>query len=107
MLGIVLGIVLGLVLGLDIESTGIDRFNDVITWVGVSLYEKIGAEPKHVYTYDFSKPKRIHAFEAMVSRLIANKIKCIWQNGKFEHKVNDTKNNNLEIIFKWNGGGVS
>lgn len=68
---------------IDIETTGLNRFKDEITWIGVGFSEEIGSDI-HIKTFDYSKPEDVKAFLQAVKRMRANQMKTILQNGKFD-----------------------
>lgn len=68
----------------DIETTGLNRFKDEITWVGVQLNESLYDDSPEVYTFDFSKRTKEKQFLELIERLKKEKYKLIWQNGKFD-----------------------
>lgn len=69
---------------IDIETTGLNRFKDDITWVGVQINESIDDEKPTVHTFDFSKKVNKKAFLHLISTLKSSKAKLVWQNGKFD-----------------------
>lgn len=76
---------------IDIESTGLNRFKDEITWIGVGFAKDLDSECV-IRTFDFSKPAKVKEFRATVDRMRREKMKTIFQNGKFdtlfiEHKL--------------------
>lgn len=69
---------------LDIETTGLNRFKDEITWVGVQVNKSLSDENPKVYTFNWSqKPKRLE-FISLMEKLKDKKAKMVWQNGKFD-----------------------
>lgn len=76
---------------IDIETTGLNRFKDEITWIGIGFSEDIHSEIK-IKTFDFSTIEGQKGFYAAVDRMKASKMKTVFQNGKFdtlfiEHKT--------------------
>lgn len=69
---------------IDIETTGLNRFHDEITWIGIGLAEEIGEPLYKNYTYDMSKPSRVKKCLEMFDKLRERKIKIVWQGGKFD-----------------------
>lgn len=69
---------------IDIESTGLSRFKDKITYSGVGLAEELNKPLKKIILYDFSKPNEIDDFLAICDKLKKYKLKLIWQGGKFD-----------------------
>lgn len=69
---------------IDIETTGLNRFKDKITWIGVGLAEEIGMPLTKLYTYDMSIPQRVASFLTLFEKIKAHKLRTIFQNGKFD-----------------------
>lgn len=69
---------------IDIETTGLNRFTDEITWIGASIHEDIDCDAKKTFIYDCSTARGIQRFKEFVNRLKDKKVKVIWQNGKFD-----------------------
>lgn len=68
---------------IDIETTGLNRFKDNITWIGVGFSEDLYSETK-IKTFDFSEPDDVKAFIQAVERMRRDKMKTVFQNGKFD-----------------------
>lgn len=76
---------------IDIETTGLNRFKDEITWIGVGFAESLDADTK-IKTFEYSNPKDIKAFLQAVDRMRKDRMKTVFQGGKFdalfiEHKM--------------------
>lgn len=76
---------------IDIETTGLNRFKDDITWIGVGFSEDIDAEVK-IKTFKYSKHSDVQAFLQAVDRMRKDRMKTVFQGGKFdtlfiEHKM--------------------
>lgn len=76
---------------IDIETTGLNRFKDEITWIGVGFAESLDADTK-IKTFEYSNPKDIKAFLQAVDRMRKDRMKTVFQSGKFdalfiEHKM--------------------
>lgn len=71
---------------LDIETTGLNRYKDKITWIGVALFKQETRvyEPYKVYTLDPNVPEQREKLVRIFNKLLKHKVKCIWQNGKFD-----------------------
>ena len=69
---------------IDIEATGLNRYKEEITFIGVGLAEDIGCDFSKEFYYDWSKMEDRKKFTNLVSKLKKRKIKCVWQNGKFD-----------------------
>lgn len=77
---------------IDIETTGLNRYKDGITWIGVGLCKSLQDEGIKILTYDATRPKDLDKFRNIVSHAKEAKSKLIFQNGKFdtlfiEHKL--------------------
>lgn len=68
---------------IDIETTGLNRFKDEITWIGVGLAEDISS-PVKSKTFDYTSPDDVKAFLQAVERMRRHKMKTVFQNGKFD-----------------------
>lgn len=68
---------------IDIETTGLNRYKDNITWVGIGLSKALNDDIA-IKTFDISdssqKAKCIKALKGIKEK----GIKLIWQNGKFD-----------------------
>lgn len=76
---------------IDIETTGLNRFKDDITWIGVQLNKSISDEVGEVYTFDYTKKAERKKFVELVKSLKNQKAKLVWQNGKFDTLFINTK----------------
>lgn len=76
---------------IDIETTGLNRFKDDITWIGVQLNKSISDEVGEVYTFDYAKKAERKKFVELVKSLKNQKAKLVWQNGKFDTLFIKTK----------------
>ncbi len=76
---------------IDIETTGLNRFKDEITFIGVELHEDIKQPKKKTFIYDFSKPEEIRKFESTVFKMKSKHLRTIYQNGKFDTLFIETK----------------
>lgn len=68
---------------IDIESTGLNRFKDEITWIGVGFSKSLDDECA-IKTFDFSTKEGLKGFKDAVSRIKADGMKTVFQNGKFD-----------------------
>lgn len=67
---------------IDIETTGLNRFEDEITLIGVGIYKSLEDDGK---TYIFENTdKGMASFTRMCTLLRDHKATMIWQNGKFD-----------------------
>ena len=69
---------------IDIETTGLNRYTDEITWVGIGLYEELFEPMVRGYWYDMSNPKNLPKLRGIVNKLKRNGLRVVWQNGKFD-----------------------
>ena len=69
---------------LDIETTGLNRFKDDITFIGVELREDITRPKKKTFIYDWSCEEDHKKFKNLCSKLKQRAVKLVWQNGKFD-----------------------
>lgn len=69
---------------IDIETTGLNRFKDEITFIGVELHEDIKQPKKRTFIYDYSKKEDKKRFRSLVKKLKERKVKTVFQNGKFD-----------------------
>ena len=79
---------------IDIETTGLNRFKDKITWIGMSFNrnDEKRYDPVKVYCLNPNNSKHRDKFFELCARIKNKKIPCVWQNGKFdtlflEHKL--------------------
>lgn len=69
---------------IDIETTGLNRYKDKITWIGVGLAQDTNSDISKMFIYDADSPKDIHKFKNLVNNLHKHKVKTVFQNGKFD-----------------------
>lgn len=69
---------------IDIETTGLERYKDDITWIGIGLAKDLDSDLDKTYIYEAADPKSMEKFHKRCEWLRKNKISCIWQNGKFD-----------------------
>lgn len=69
---------------IDIETTGLNRFKDEITFIGVELHKDVKQKGKKTYIFDYSKPEDRKRFAALVKKMRDRKVKTVFQNGKFD-----------------------
>ena len=67
---------------IDIETTGLSRFDDEITLIGLGVYENLD-DPGKIAIYE-NTPEGMRKFRARVDWLKKHKAIMIWQNGKFD-----------------------
>lgn len=76
---------------IDIETTGLNRFKDDITWIGVQINKSISDEVGEVHTFDYAEKSERREFVELITRLKKQKAKLVWQNGKFDTLFIETK----------------
>lgn len=76
---------------IDIETTGLNRFKDEITFIGVELHEDILQPKKKTFIFNFSKPEEVRKFKSIASKMKSKNLKTIYQNGKFDTLFIETK----------------
>lgn len=69
---------------IDIETTGLERYKDEITWIGIGLAKDLYSDLDKTYIYEAADHKSMEKFHKRCEWLRKNKISCIWQNGKFD-----------------------
>ena len=69
---------------IDIESTGLNRYQEKITYIGVGLSKELGETLDKITLYDFSNPEDIEKFSNLCKKLRKHKVKTIFQNGNFD-----------------------
>lgn len=94
---------------IDIEATGLNRFKDDITFIGVGLAKSVEENIFKYLYYDFSNDEDIERFIRLLGKLKRRKVKTIFQNGKFdtlfiEEKIHNGKFDDL--IAEENIGGL-
>lgn len=70
---------------IDIETTGLNRYKDEVTFIGIGLTHSV--EDKKffkAYIFDMSKSESKDRLLNIVEKLKNKKVKCVWQNGKFD-----------------------
>lgn len=69
---------------IDIETTGLNRFKDEITFIGVELHKDIKQKDKKTFIFDYSKPEDRRKFAALVKKMKERHVRTVFQNGKFD-----------------------
>lgn len=69
---------------IDIETTGLNRYKDRITWIGVGLSRDIDSPVSKLYLYDATNPEDMRKFGNVVTHIKDRKVKTVLQNGKFD-----------------------
>lgn len=69
---------------IDIETTGLNRYKDDVTYIGIGLAHEIGEDFFKEYLLDMRKPEAVETFINVCYKLKGKKAKVVWQNGKFD-----------------------
>ena len=70
---------------IDIETTGLNRYSDKITFIGIGLSHSIEDEKFFkAYILDMSTDEGESKLRSICDRLKSKKVKCIFQNGNFD-----------------------
>lgn len=69
---------------IDIETTGLNRYKDSITWIGVGLARTIHDELSKILIYDGTSESDIQKFLNVMRHVKESKAKTVFQNGKFD-----------------------
>lgn len=75
---------------IDIETTGLNRFKDEITWIGVGFSESLLSDAK-IKTFNWAVKEERETFIECIHRMRRDKIKTVYQNGKFDTLFIETK----------------
>lgn len=76
---------------IDIETTGLSRFKDDITFIGVELHKDIKQPGRKTYIFDYSKKLDRKRFRDLCKKMRERKVKTVFQNGKFDTLFIETK----------------
>ena len=69
---------------IDIETTGLNRYKDKVTWIGVGLAKDRNSPLAKTLIYKGDDPDSIDKFVSLVRKLRKYKVKTVFQNGKFD-----------------------
>lgn len=69
---------------IDIETTGLNRYKDRITWIGVGLAKDIDSPISKLLIYDASNEDDLRKFRNVVKHIRKEKARTVFQNGKFD-----------------------
>lgn len=69
---------------IDIETTGLNRYKDNITWIGVGLSKTINDDSPKILTYNASSESDMHKFHNVLKHIKESKARTVFQNGKFD-----------------------
>lgn len=76
----------------DIETTGLNRYKDDITWIGVGLTKNLDSDLDKTLIYDGANPDDLRKFRNVMRNVKESGVKTVFQGGKFdvlfiEHKL--------------------
>lgn len=70
---------------IDIETTGLNRYTDKVTFIGIGLTHSVEDEKFFkAYILDMSTDEGVETLKHICDRLRKKKAKCIFQNGNFD-----------------------
>lgn len=69
---------------IDIETTGLNRYKDHITWIGVGLAKTVDDGLSKILIYDGSSKTDMQKFRNVMKHVREAKAKTVFQNGKFD-----------------------
>ena len=69
---------------IDIETTGLNRYVDSITYIGIGLAHGIGEPIFKGYVLDLREVENIEKLREICAKLRKKKAKTVFQNGKFD-----------------------
>lgn len=69
---------------IDIETTGLNRYKDKITWIGVGLAKDIDSPISKLLIYDASNEDDLRKFRNVIKHIKKEKARTVFQNGKFD-----------------------
>ena len=69
---------------IDIETTGLNRYKDHITWIGIGMAHNTDKKFFREYYLDGSSPKDMKKFMSICRQLKQRHARTVFQNGKFD-----------------------
>ncbi len=69
---------------IDIETTGLNRYKDDITFIGAGLSKSLDSDIDKLLVYNPNKPEELRKFLRLVEKLKEHRVKTVFQNGKFD-----------------------
>lgn len=69
---------------IDIETTGLNRFKDKITFIGIGIAKDIGDDFIKTYILNMNEDKDLDKFKSVCEQMKKKKVKTVFQNGKFD-----------------------
>lgn len=76
---------------IDIETTGLNRFRDEITYIGVELHKDVKEKGKKTFIYDYSSKQDRKKFKTLCKKMKERRVRTVFQNGKFDALFIETK----------------
>lgn len=69
---------------IDIETTGLNRYKDKITWIGVGLAKTVDDDLEKILIYDGSSLNDLRKFKKVMCHVRESGARTVFQNGKFD-----------------------
>lgn len=69
---------------IDIETTGLNRYKDKVTWIGVGLAKDIESPLSKILIYKGDDQVSIDKFLVLLDKIRQHRVKTVFQNGKFD-----------------------
>lgn len=69
---------------IDIETTGLNRYKDKVTWIGVGLAKDIESPLSKTLIYKGDDQASINKFLVLLDKIHKHRVKTVFQNGKFD-----------------------
>lgn len=69
---------------IDIETTGLNRYKDKVTWIGVGLAKDIESPLSKTLIYKGDDQVSIDKFLVLLDKIRQHRVKTVFQNGKFD-----------------------
>ena len=66
---------------IDIETTGLNRYKDKITFIGVGLAPDVDSPITKGYIFNMNSKTGLERFKALVARMKSEKMITVFQNG--------------------------
>ena len=69
---------------IDIETTGLNRYKDKVTWIGVGLAKDVESPLSKTLIYKGDDQVSIDKFLVLLDKVRQHRVKTVFQNGKFD-----------------------
>lgn len=69
---------------IDIETTGLNRYKDKVTFIGIGLAEDLDTPLAKILVYNAAKKDDLRKFTNVINHIRKAKAKVVLQNGKFD-----------------------